>query len=183
MKKFEILILLIFFLPALILGGGYLFLESRIKAMQSVHLVQTVASMSVVLPVIENKNGDRIEITKIDPMPPAVLKPGEKVKIEFNYSIKSAGQACVFAKGLIDGEETSVGGGSSGSPAYTGAGSGEYEFMKDDECEVNEIQIFMCNFELALVIYTRQLYGPLFQDQNLRMLTMKIPVDLKWKKQ
>ncbi|MFZ5952287.1 MAG: hypothetical protein ACOYXC_16410 [Candidatus Rifleibacteriota bacterium] len=183
MKKFEILILLIFFLPALILGGGYLFLENRIKTMQGIHLIQTVASMSASLPMIENTSGDRLEITRIDPMPPAVLKPGEKIKIEFNYSIKSAGQACVFAKGLINGEETSVGGGSSGSPTYTGTSSGEYEFMKDDECDVNEIQVFMCNFELPLVLYTRQLYGPLFQDQNLRMLTMKIPVDLKWRKQ
>ncbi|EKD83547.1 MAG: hypothetical protein ACD_39C00606G0002, partial [uncultured bacterium] len=86
-----------------IITGAYFYLERRIATLQKFHVSGRIAAGA--LPIISNSAGDLLEITSLEPPPPATLKAGENVKIKFRYQLNSASQVCIFAKTRIDGDK------------------------------------------------------------------------------
>jgi len=159
--------------------AGYFYLEGRIATMQERHISGRIATGA--LPIISNSAGDVLEITSLEPAPPATLKAGENIRIKFRYQLSSASQVCMFAKTKIDGSKPKGCYASSGSDTYQkGSGNGEYTITHLNNSVTNEIEVYMMCFELPVVAYSNKFRGDLATDRDLRLLTMVVPASYTW---
>jgi hypothetical protein len=96
--------------------------------------------------------GDAIKVAAVKPAAPAVLKQGEKMEVEFRYSVESAEEVVIFVRPYTKGERT---------PGYTAHPSLGYEkgkgkdvgwFLFNRPAVVDEVRVRMLDAKTRKVL-------------------------------
>ncbi|RMG27554.1 MAG: T9SS C-terminal target domain-containing protein [Bacteroidetes bacterium] len=99
-------------------------------------------------------------VTSVSPSSPAALQNGEQVEISFDYQIDEPGGARIFIRPTTGDYSAS------GSPLYTGSGSGTANFtISSGEVVVEELRVRITNSDQSAVLFeyyvpVKLIFGP-----------------------
>ncbi|NLI78944.1 MAG: hypothetical protein GX442_21195 [Candidatus Riflebacteria bacterium] len=126
---------------------------------------------------VETPAGDFLEVTGITPAPGSTLALKDKVTVEFRFGLTSIGQCMVYAKPLAKGKRVTKGGSNLGSPVMPGPrGNGSFEFRFSAPAECDALEVFMEIGDILPMLYAYRVL-----DQDLHLLTLRLPCPLTWK--